>query len=174
MGKEERECLLPFLDRGVTQVAWVVENLEASVKTFYHVFGVGPWHFYRYGRPLLSVMKRNGRDAEYTMDIAVANAGATRLELIQPIEGDTVFSEFAKENGYGKIHHLGVAVDNIGEALKVITGSGIAVTMEGAGYGLDGDGYFAFLDTQSLVGITLELMERPKRRHEPRRVYPSV
>ena len=165
--------LLPFLDRGVTQVGWVVEDLDQAVEEQYRIFGAGPWHFYRYGRPLLSMMRRNGKDAEYSMDVAVANAGATRLELIQPLSGDTVFHEFASHNGYGKVHHFGLAVDNMQEALAIVRKAGIRVTMEGGGYGPDGDGHFAFLETESLVGITLELMERPKRRHPPRKIYPQ-
>ena len=46
------------------------------------------------------------------------------------------------------------------------------ITMEGGGYGLDGDGYFAYLDTETTFGVTLELMERPKRRHDPYRAFP--
>lgn len=164
--------LLPFLHGGITQVAWVVEDLDRAVEEQYRLFGVGPWHFYRYGRPLLSMMRRDGKDAEYAMDVAVANAGPTRLELIQPLAGDTVFHEFASKNGYGKVHHFGLAVDDMREALAIVRKAGIRVSMEGGGYGPDGDGHFAFLDTERLVGITLELMQRPKRRHPPRKIYP--
>jgi hypothetical protein len=45
--------------------------------------------------------------------------------------------------------------------------------MEGSGYGLDGDGHFAYLDTEEIFGITLELMERPKRRRAPRKIFPE-
>ena len=166
-------CLLPFLQKGVTQIAWVVRDLEESVRSFHALLGVGPWHFYKYGRPLLSMMRRNGRDAEYAMDTAVTNAGVTRLELIQPLEGDTVFHEFVNRKGYGRIHHLGLAVENMEESLAVVRTGGIDVLMEGGGYGLDGDGHFAFLDTEGLVGTMLELMQRPKRRHEPYRVFPT-
>jgi methylmalonyl-CoA/ethylmalonyl-CoA epimerase len=167
------ECLLPFLGRGVTQVAWVVEDVEKTVRDFHRLLGVGPWHFYRYGRPLLSMMRIDGKDAEYAMEVAVANAGPTRLEIIQPLEGDTVFRRYVKKNGFGKVQHFGLAVDDMQEALATVRAGGIAVTMEGAGYGLDGDGCFAYLDTEDLIGMTLELMERPKRRHEPRMIYPA-
>lgn len=169
----QEQALLPFLGKGVTQVAWVVEDLQQAVREQHRLFGVGPWHIYRYGRPLLSMMRRNGKDAEYMMDTAVTNAGPTRLELIQPISGDTIFEEFARRCGYGKVHHFGLAVDDMEEALRIVRAAGIEVTMEGAGYGLDGDGYFAYLNTESLLGITLELMQRPRRRHVPQSVYPE-
>ncbi len=44
---------LPFLQNGVAQVAIVVPNLEQAVEAYNKTFGVGPWHFYTYGKPLL-------------------------------------------------------------------------------------------------------------------------
>ncbi len=170
---EAKDSMLPFLTRGITQVAWVVEDLDKAVKEFYDKFGIGPWHFYRYGNPLLKMMRRWGKETSYCMITAVANAGATRLELIQPIEGDTIFSEFVLKNGYGKVQHFGIAIDNMKEALEIAHKAGVSVTMEGSGYGLEGDGHFAYLDTEDIIGITLELMERPKKRHKPYKIYPA-
>jgi methylmalonyl-CoA/ethylmalonyl-CoA epimerase len=172
MGRQ-KDILLPFLAQGITQVAWVVEDLEKAVEMHHRVFGTGPWHFYLYGRELLSMMRIHGKDTEYAMDTAVANAGPTRLEIIQPISGDTIYREFARKNGYGKVHHFGLAVDNMQEALEIARRAGFTVTMEGSGYGLDGDGHFAYLDTEETFGITLELMERPRRRREPRKIFPA-
>jgi hypothetical protein len=133
------DILLPFLAQGITQVCWVVEDLDKAVEMHHRFFGTGPWHFYRYDRSLLSMMRRNGKDTEYVMDAAVANAGPTRLELVQPVSGDTVHLEFARKNGYGKVHHFGLAVDNMRESLEIARRAGFIVTMEGSGYGLDGD-----------------------------------
>jgi hypothetical protein len=44
--------------------------------------------------------------------------------------------------------------------------------MDGAGFGLDGDGYYAYLDTEELVGTTIELIQRPRRRRPPEKIYP--
>ena len=43
--------------------------------------------------------------------------------------------------------------------------------MDGAGFGLDGEGHYAYLDTEKEIGITLELIERPKSRLKPDRIY---
>jgi hypothetical protein len=44
--------------------------------------------------------------------------------------------------------------------------------MDGSGFGLDGDGHYAYLDTEDALGVTLELIDRPERRFEPEAVYP--
>lgn len=174
MHDEEHPSRFPFMLNGVTQIAWVVADLDEAVERFHRFTGIGPWHFYRYGRAMLHTMKRHGKDSEYEILAAVANAGDTRLELIQPLEGDTIFTEFVRKHGYGGVQHLGIAVTDMDSALETVKSFGIPVTMEGGGHGVDGDGYFAYLDTEGIVGITLELMERPKRRRKPYKIYPSA
>ncbi len=51
--------------------------------------------------------------------------------------------------------------------------AGFSITMDGSGFGLDGDGAYAYLDSEDLVGITFEFIERPKGRHAPENIYPS-
>ncbi len=46
------------------------------------------------------------------------------------------------------------------------------MTMDGAGFGPDNDGHYAYLDTEDLVQTTFELIERPKRRNPPEKIYP--
>jgi hypothetical protein len=63
-------------------------------------------------------------------------------------------------------------VDDIEAAVREAEAVGYRVTMSGAGFGLDGDGAYAYLDTEDELGITFELVQRPKRRVEPDKVYP--
>jgi catechol 2,3-dioxygenase-like lactoylglutathione lyase family enzyme len=153
------------------QVGFVVKNVDDAVKNYHERFGVGGWQIYTYGPPLLSYMTRRGKPCSYKTRIALSNFSETRIELIQQLEGDTVYQEFIDKHGYG-VQHLGVYVTDIGAAIAEAEAAGIRVTMEGAGFGLDGDGHFAYLDTEDLLGITYELIQRPLRRHEPEAVYP--
>ena len=162
---------LSFLDRGVAQVALVVENLERTVEEYWLRFGIGPWHFYTYERPFVRHMTRNGAPADYAMRVALANLGPTRIELIEQKSGDTVYAEFIRAHGYG-LQHLGVLVDDMKSAIREAEAAGYRVTMEGAGFGPDGDGHYAYLDTEDGLGTTIELIERPKRRAPPEKIYP--
>ena len=49
----------PFklLDNGIAQIAIVVEDLEQTVRNYWTTFGIGPWHFYTYQRPLLKMIR---------------------------------------------------------------------------------------------------------------------
>lgn len=166
------QARLPFLSDGVAQIAFVVKDLDRTVESYYRLFGIGPWHFYTYGRPLLKRMTRDGKAAEYRMRIALSYFGSQRVELIEHAQGDTVYSEFIRKHGYG-VQHLGVLVEDMERALDQARAAGLRVTMEGSGFGRDGDGWYAYLDTEELLGTTLELIQRPSARVSPERIYPS-
>jgi len=167
--KENNKPKFPVGD--MAQVCILVPDLDKAVKNFYHTFGIGPWHFYTYGKPLVKRMTRNGKPTEYKMKVALSYFGTMRLELIEPLEGDTVYKEFVEEHGYG-VHHLGILTENMQESIQKAEDAGIKMTMDGAGFGPDDDGHYAYLDTEDLISTTLELIERPKRRNPPEKVYP--
>jgi catechol 2,3-dioxygenase-like lactoylglutathione lyase family enzyme len=163
---------LSFLENGIDQIAFVVEDLEAIVERYWRTFGIGGWVFHTYAAPLLSYMTYHGRPAEYSMRLALSYFGPNRVELIQPLEGPSVYHDFVEKHGYG-VQHFGIVVPQMESALSEARAAGIKVLMEGAGFGLDGDGYFAYLDTEDAFGVTYELIERPARRVEPDKTYPE-
>jgi hypothetical protein len=87
------------------------------------------------------------------------------------LEGPTIYHEFIEARGYG-LHHVGLLVDDLDEAIAQAAEAGLAVIQSGGGHGLDGDGGFAYLDTEERLECLLELMTPPKRRQEPESVYP--
>lgn len=162
---------LPFLQNGVAQIAFVVEDLDRTVKNYHRLFGIGPWHFYTYEKPLVPRMTRRGRPADYSMRIALSYFGDMRVELIEQKRGDTVYQDFIDRHGYG-IQHLGVLVEDMDAAVALAAEAGFAMVQDGAGFGPDDDGHYAYLDTEAAIGTTIELIQRPKGRRKPEKVYP--
>ena len=162
---------LPFLSSGIAQVALVVEDLDKAVQNYWKLYGIGPWYFYTYGKPLLKRMSYHGQPSEYKMRIALSYLGPMRIELIELGEGDTVYADFVRTHGYG-VHHLGILVEDMEAALAEAAAAGVAMLQDGAGFGRDGDGHYAYLDTEDEIGVMLELIERPKGRVPPDKVYP--
>ena len=176
MTERDRGHILSFFKNGIAQVAIVVEDLEKAVENYWELFGIGNWHFYTYGKPLVKTMSYQGQASEYKMRVALSYLGPMRIELIELIEmvkGDTVYADFVREHGYG-VHHFGVLVENMQEAIAEAEAAGLMMTQDGAGFGRDGDGHYAYLDTEDKIGVTIELIERPKGRMEPEKVlYPT-
>ena len=160
-----------YLKKGIGQIAILVPNLEKTVEAYWDKFGIGPWQFYTYQAPLLKKMSYRGKSGDYAFRIALAWIGELRIELIELIRGNTIHAEFLKKHGYG-VHHLGLIVEEMGEAINAAKESGIEMIMDGAGFGLEGDGHFAYLDTEDELGITLEFIQRPRERVTPEKTYP--
>lgn len=162
---------LSFLNNGIAQVCIIVPELEPVVEAYYRLFGIGPWHFYTYKKPLVKEMHYQGKPADYCMRVALSNFGPMRIELIEPVAGESVYADFVREHGYG-VHHFGLLTDDMQSALKEAEEAGLPMTMDGSGFGADGDGQYAYLDTEKFLGVTLELIARPGNRVKPEKVYP--
>jgi catechol 2,3-dioxygenase-like lactoylglutathione lyase family enzyme len=161
-----------FLKSGITQVAMIVRNLDQTIENYWVDLGIGPWSIYTYGKPLVRQMSYHGQQSDYKMRMAIASLGQMQLELIEILEGDTIYADYVKDHGYG-IHHIQFLVDNVQSALAEVEAAGFKVIQDGSGFGMDGDGYFGYLDTEEKFGVTIELVSRPKTRVEPEKIYPA-
>ena len=164
---------LSFLKDGIEQVALIVEDLDKAVDSYWRLLGLGPWTMYTYGKPLLKSATYRGEEASPVQRIALATLGTLRIELIEPVEGPSIFHDWIAEHGYG-MHHVGVKVEDMEAALAEANAAGLSVIQDGRGYGLDGDGHYAYLDSVDALGMILELSEMPKRRVEPDGVFPAT
>lgn len=127
----------------VTQVAWVTEDLDATAALLSRGFGVGEWtrlpdvHF----DPEHCTL--HGRPADFVVHVALAYAGDLQLELIQPVRGESIYTEFLARSGPG-LHHLCFEVDDMAAARGAAEVEGLEVVQ--AGSMMDGAMEFAYLD----------------------------
>ena len=93
---------------------------------------------------------------EWTIDVALVNAGATNLEIIRPVGGSVDLYKGAIRPGVpATLHHLGFVVDDFAEADAVVTASG----KRWAQYGDSGAIRFGYLDMTAELGHFVEIME---------------
>ncbi|MFN2144298.1 MAG: VOC family protein [Anaerolineales bacterium] len=172
MSNSEKPALpLTLLNQGIAQIAILVEDLDQTVENYYRFFGIEPWHFYTYKRPLLKMSRYYGKEVDNAIRIALSYLGPTRIELIEMKSGESIHADFIAEHGYG-IHHFGLLVEDMEAAQAAARAAGFEIIQEGSGFGPDGDGHYAYLDTEARLGAIYELIERPKGRHTPEKVYP--
>ena len=79
------------------QVAIVVKSIDATVKFYGEVFGIGPFEIRDVEFPNATYY---GQKAGYRGKRAFAQLGPVTLELIELIDGKTVHEDFLKEKGY--------------------------------------------------------------------------
>jgi hypothetical protein len=140
------------------QIGVVVRDLDRTTRGLSEVFGIGPWRTIVYppeDRDDIETTYR-GRPGQFRYRQAFADLGSVELEIIQPLEGESIWSDFLAEHGEG-IHHIRFNVPGIQSVLGYLAGQDIGVTMSGSG--LRPGTFWANLDTQARVGFTIELME---------------
>jgi methylmalonyl-CoA/ethylmalonyl-CoA epimerase len=138
----------------VDQVGIVVRDMDKTIKNYREIFGISfprvvvPDYFNRVFR---------GKPENFRMKIGLAMMGALQIELIQPLEGKTTYGEFLGKWGEG-IHHLGFNVHNLDERVTTFQKLGVDVLMSGERVGAK----FAYMDTDEIVGIIIELIQKEK------------
>jgi catechol 2,3-dioxygenase-like lactoylglutathione lyase family enzyme len=152
----------------IGQVALVVRDLDRAMATWAGL-GIGPWRVYTFGPERLASMTFRGREQPQVIRIALCSVGPTTYELIEPQQGPTIYEEHLARCGEG-LHHLGYYVDDIDAAVAAMAERGYAVLQAGRGFGVDGDGAYAYFDTARDVGCILEAIVGPRRMPEPERI----
>jgi len=139
-------------------VGIVVHDLDKSMENYQNAFGIGPWGTMNIDPSIFSDMTYHGRPIQHRFRAAFAMVGPLQLELIQPVEGDNIFSDFLKEHREG-LHHLGhLRVSNLDEAIETFKKEGFPCLQSGR---YPGGGY-AFMDTVKTLGVIIELLEVPE------------
>jgi len=152
----------------LTQVGMVVKDLQESMERYWKLLGIGPWSIYTFAPPDLREATVRGKRVDYSMRLALCMAGPVQLELIQPLDGPSIYVEHLATKGEG-LHHIQSRVENIEETLAAFEKNGISVLMSGK----QGDGEFYYLDTEPVLGIIYEIFRR-KTRSAPEAVYPPA
>lgn len=76
---------------------------------------------------------------------------------MQTIQGPNVYEVYGKEHNEG-FHHVGVQVEDMDAALKLLQSKGAPPSQCAAWDGTQGKGRAVYLDTDSHGGVTLELI----------------
>lgn len=137
------------------QVGIVVRDLENSMRHYDSIFGIGSWEILSVDPSIVSDMTYHSKPAQYVFRVALATVGPIQLELLQPVEGDNIYSDFLEEHGEG-LHHLGhVKVDNLDEAVHSLEKEGFACLQSGRYQG----GGYAYVDMVEPLGYIIELVQ---------------
>lgn len=99
----------------ISQVAYVVPDLDEALRAYHDAYGWGPWKVFRYEPPNLRDLRVKGRPAGFTWLGAETLVGSTNFELLQPLGSDGVFAEWLEDHGLGA-HHLAYCAATLDEA----------------------------------------------------------
>lgn len=154
-----------YVGRAVGQIGIVVRDLEAACRRYSALWRNGPWRCFTYSPAILSHQTYRGEPSRFSVRIGL-NTTTPQIELLQPLEGPSVYDDWLERRGQG-LHHLAVFVESADEAIESMARIGYQVLQQGRGFGMDGDGAFVYFDTERDFDYLLEVVEVPERRREP-------
>ena len=127
----------------IDQVGIAVEDLDAALEFYARAFGI-------------QAISREHVESD-GIEEAMLEVDGVHLQLVQSTRDDSPIDRFIKKRGPG-MHHLGLAVSSLGEALEHLRDEGVELIDEEPRPG--GGGHLvAFVHPRSTGGILIELIE---------------
>ncbi|CDP81853.1 flavoprotein [Mycolicibacterium farcinogenes] len=151
---------MAMLDQTPVQIAWVTADLDATEQALTSLLGARRWvrmpavHF------SAETCSYRGRPADFVADISLSYAGDTQLELIAPVSGQSVYTEFLDRHGAG-LHHICIEAADVyafDAKLRDAEGDGTPVVCQGE---MPGGMRFAYLSAAAAGVPYLEIAYIP-------------
>jgi catechol 2,3-dioxygenase-like lactoylglutathione lyase family enzyme len=132
-------------DQTPVQIAWVTRDLDATEATLSALLGARSWvrmpdvHF------APETCTYRGAPADFTAHVSFSYAGDTQLELIQPVSGASMYTEFLERSGPG-LHHVCVAASDVDDFEARVSAAAAHSGAEVVGKGVMAGGmHFAYV-----------------------------
>jgi len=139
----------------VCQNGYVVRDIDAAMKHWVDVMGVGPWYYI--DRVQADWFRHRGADSSVEMSIALANSGDLQIELIQQRnDAPSMYKEF-RDSGREGLQHMSYWTRDYQALYDKALGLGYRVGHEGQIGGPQGR--FAYFDTEAHPGTVIEISD---------------
>jgi hypothetical protein len=102
----------------------------------------------------------------------MAFSGTMQFELVQPLDGPSIFKDQLNTTGEG-MNHVGCIVQDHPAAVADFLARGFTPLQSAAGFGAEGDGAFAYFQPPDGISAIVELISPPKVRIQPDYIYPT-
>ena len=154
----------------VTQIGVVVKDIRESLKNYTRLLGWGPWNVYELKSPRLDKTKVYGEEVRYSSIIAETRVGDIDFELIEPISGPNIYTDYLEKYGEG-LHHIACMGSNSSseDIFRQFSENGFKKTMTGR---IDKEIEYYYLDTDSKLKVIFESGSGHARSLKPDWIYP--
>lgn len=144
------------------QIGMVVSDLDKTLDNFQKVLGIGPFKVVKYPTDEMTEPERaqreyKGSPANFSAYFCFFDFGNIEFEIIQPLEGESTWSDFLKEKGPG-LHHLKFLIKNYDEVKDELNRKGFEMVQRGPAVGMNRGREWSYFDATETLGINIELM----------------
>jgi hypothetical protein len=139
------------------QVGVIVRDLDQKIEALSRIFGMGPFRVIEWPPEGRTDIEKgyHGEPGRFSCRLGFADLGSVELELIQPVEGPSIWQDFLDKHGEG-IHHIRFNTFDEKPVLEHLAQQGVEVEQWGSGT-RPGTAFF-YLDSADKVGFAVELL----------------
>jgi methylmalonyl-CoA/ethylmalonyl-CoA epimerase len=138
------------------QVAWVVPDIEVTAKFFQETMGVPRFLKMENLRSKDLEGTYNGKPADFEFHLYLAVSGGTMLELIQPVSGKSIYTDFLAHQNQGGIQHIAYVVQDseFEDAVTQLKNKGVKIIQSL----VLPVAKVAYFDTYAEIGVATEII----------------
>jgi hypothetical protein len=141
-------------DGDICQIAEVVADIDKVMKHLYEDFGIGPWDIYEYGPEFVKDSIYRGKPNNQHYKLAVCWVGPIQYELMQPLDGYSIYNEFLEKNcNKDGLQHFKRYYKDCKKVIKELEEKGYNVIQSGK----VGEDEFYYLSTDENIGCVIEI-----------------
>ncbi len=138
----------------IRQNGYVVHDIEAALRHWTEVLGVGP--FFHFEKVPIEDFRYRGEPSAIEVSIALANSGPLQIELIeQRNDAPSMYRDFVAA-GHEGLQHVAYWTERFDADLARLGAAGLEVGQSGA---IGENGRFVYFATESHPGTVVELSE---------------
>lgn len=146
---------------GIKQIGIAVKEVVRTAENYWNILGIGPWEIRDWGSHVLYDRFYHGKLSWGRERLAHAYIGDLELELVQPVEGDSIYQDWIGEHGEG-LNHLKFLCDDVDEVSRLLNEQGFPSLQSGHfGDPKEKAGGFNYIDIPPLHCIW-EPVHKPK------------
>jgi 4-hydroxyphenylpyruvate dioxygenase-like putative hemolysin len=138
-----------------SQLGYVYKDIEEPAQKMERFLGASKFIIFE---PVEVDITYRGVKKKIIMKSGFGKIFDTEIELLQPIEGDSIYTEFLNE-GRGGLHHISYKVEDVSSYIEEFKKLGIKVLQWGLLIKL----VYVYLDTEEFFDIIIEFTEELKR-----------
>ena len=148
-----------FKVTNIPYVGIVCKDVQKTIEAYWNILGVGPWSIFEYGSPEVADLKYRGKPGWGRFKVAVAQTEPIGIELIEPVEGNSIYTDWLDEHGEG-LHHLSIVVEDmdIDGVERELTHQGFPSIQSGH---LGPDDYFSYFDMRLPLKTIIKASSNP-------------
>jgi methylmalonyl-CoA/ethylmalonyl-CoA epimerase len=150
----------PLVDNvELDQIGIVVHDLHSVTRELTRLFGIGPFRIFEW--PIEGVDPQatyHGQPGKFRLLLAFVTVGKIQIEIVQPLEGQNIYSDFLRDHGPG-LHHFRLSIPGFEKGVEAMIGAGIENIAGGTGVHV-GSKWAYFDTTRQVEGVVVELRTR--------------